>query len=118
MKKHRVTPLESIQVDFLDKTLIWTFDMEAITKLQNEYGALEKVAKEVNEFELTAMLFWAGVKENDFTLDEAKVIVTSSAEVLSDVLTVTFDSIKQLGGKENEKKLLEEIENAKKMMFK
>ncbi|MBE6021679.1 MAG: hypothetical protein E7231_00435 [Cellulosilyticum sp.] len=112
MKKHKVTPLESMQLEFLDRTLIFTFDMQAITKMQNEFGALEDVARKYTEFELAAMMLWAGVKHEDFTLDEAKVIITSSAEVLSDTLTLTMDSIMHLAGEKNEKKLLEEIERA------
>lgn len=112
MKKHRVTPLESMELEFLDRTLIFTFDMQAITKMQNEFGSIEDVAKNNSEFELAAMMLWAGVKDEDFTIDEAKVIITSSAEVLSDTLTLTMDSIIQIAGEKNEKKLLEEIERA------
>ena len=112
MKKHRVTPIESMELEFLDRTLIFTFDMKAITKMQNEFGALEDVAKKYSEFELVAMLLYAGIKDEEFTLDEAKVIITSSAEVLSDTLSLTMDSIMQLAGEKNEKKLLEEIERA------
>lgn len=117
MKKHKVTPLESIEIEFLDKKLMWTFDMYAITKLQNTFGELEKLAKSVTEMELAAILFWSGIKDSEMTLDEAKVIITSSAQVLADVLTITFESIKQLGGEHLEKKLIEEIERVQKVII-
>lgn len=109
MKKHRVTPLESMEIEFADKTIIFTFDMQAIAKLQNKYGALGEVAKKKDEFEVAGILLWSGVKDDEFTEEEAQVILSSNAQVLADTLAITFDSIVLLGGKENEKKLLEEI---------
>lgn len=113
MKKHKVVPLESIEIEFLDKTLLFTFDMMAITKLQEKYGPLEAVSKSANSFEMAAIMLWAGVKDEEFTLDEAKVIVVSSAQVLTDTLTVTYDSVSKLGGEEVAKKIKEEMEKLK-----
>lgn len=112
MKKHRVTPLEVMEIEFLDKTLVFCFDMQAIAKIQEEFGAIEDISKNKNEFEMAAIMLWAGVKDDEFTLDEAKVIVTTSAEVLVDTLTITTDSIVKLGGESNAKKMQEEIEKA------
>ena len=103
-----------MQIDFLDKTLLFSFDMQAITKLQEHFDSLEKVAQNENKFEMAAMFLWAGIKDDSVTLDEAKVMITSNAEVLSDTLLITFDNISKLGGEETSKKLQEEIEKLKK----
>lgn len=116
MKKHRVVPLETMEIDFIDKTLLFRFDMQAIAKLQDTYGSLEEVANSTNQFDMSAMILWAGIKDDDVTLDEAKVIISSSAEVLADTLSITMDSILKLGGEENEKKLQEEIAKAMKKL--
>lgn len=111
MKKHKVVPLEAMQIEFLDKTLIFRFDIEAITKLQEEFGDLETLSEQYkdNKFELVAIIFYAGVKHGGFTLDEARVIVSSSADVLSDTMDIVIKSLEILGGEEVKKKLLAEL---------
>ena len=79
MRKHKVSPLESIEIDFRDRKLIFTFDMLSINKLQNEFGALEKIAQEKSELELAGIILWSGIKDIDLTVEEAQVIICSDA---------------------------------------
>ncbi len=116
MKKHRVTPLEVMEIEFIDRTISFCFDMQAIAKIQDTFGAIDDLIKNKNKFEMAAIMLWAGVKDDDFTLDEAKVIISSSTDVLVDTLSITTDSIIKLGGDTNGKKIQEEIEKAMKKM--
>lgn len=111
MKKHKVIPLETMQIDFLDRTLLFRFDVEAITKLQDEFGDLETLSVKYknNNIELGAIMLYSGVKDENFTLDEAKVIVISSPEVLVDTIDITIKSLEIIGGEEVRKKLKEEL---------
>ena len=111
MKKHRITPLETMELEFLDKTLFFRFDMEAILKLQNEFGELQKVTDTYkgNECELIAIMLYSGIKDNEFTLDEARVIISSSAVVLVDTMSIVIKSLEVLGGEEISKKIQEEF---------
>lgn len=111
MKKHKVIPLETMELEFLDKTLFFRFDMESITKMQDEFGDMQALAEKYkdNEFELIAIMLYAGVKDKEFTLDEARVIVASSAEILTDTIDIVIKSLEILGGEEVRKKLMEEF---------
>ena len=111
MRKHKVIPLETMQIDFLDRTLLFRFDMEAITKIQNEFGDLETLSMQYqnNEIELAAIMFYAGIKDEQVNLDEARVIIASSAEVLVDTMDISIKSLEILGGEEVRKKLMEEF---------
>jgi len=112
MKKHRVTPLEVMELEFLDRKIVFNFNMRATTKMQERFGDIESAIKGKDEYEIAAMMLWAGVKDDDFSLEEAEVIVTSSADALSDALSITMDSIIKLAGEVNSKKIQEEIEKA------
>ena len=112
MKKHRVTPLEVMELEFLDRKIIFNFNMRATTKLQEKFGDIEEAFKGKDEYEMAAVMLWAGVKDDDFTLEEAEVIVTSSVDALVDTLTLTKDNIMKLAGESNVKKIQEEIEKA------
>lgn len=113
MKKYKVTPLETMEIELLDKTLHFRFDMQAIAKIQETYGALDAIANNKTEFEMASIILWAGVKDNDFTVEDAEVVVSSSVDVLTSVLTITTNSIMQLGGDDVAKKLKEEMEKVR-----
>lgn len=109
MRKHSVTPLEEMEVVFLDKTLLFRFDMEAILKMQNEFGDLKTLAENNSECELIAIMFYSGIKNSNITLDEARVIISSNALILADTLEVILKSLEVLGGEEVSKKMKEDL---------
>lgn len=109
MRKHSVTPLEEMEIEFLDKTLLFRFDMQAILKMQNEFGDLKSISEKNSECELVAIMLYSGLKNGDITLDEARVIISSNALILADTLDITLKSLEVLGGQEVAKKMKEEL---------
>lgn len=108
--KIAVMPLETLEIEFKNKTLEFRFDMIALSKMQSKYGDLEKLSRKYvsRPYDLTAIILSCGA---NIPLEESKVIVASSAEVCAEVTRLLMDSIGKLGGEQAKKKIQALVQN-------
>ena len=75
-----VKPVEEIKIKLKDKTYICTFNMIAMSYMQESLASLgDENITEISPAHMCALILYAGIKANDdsFTIDEAKALALS-----------------------------------------
>ncbi len=120
VKRIRILPVNTTTFEVANeqgeviKEVEFTFNNYALLTLSEEFGDINKLFRDMQTkpYDLTAILLYCGVKNNDttFTLDDAKVLVAGGgAMVLSEVTSLVTESLLIQGGEDAKKKFTEEM---------
>lgn len=94
-KTINVQPANEILISFRDKQFLCTFNMRAMTYLNEELYRMEKQADTLCSEHFAAILLYAGIKANhpDYTIDEATALALTVRPVdVNDIISLFNES--------------------------
>ena len=106
MKKICVKEANQVEIQFLDRTFLATFNMKAVMFMQEE---LNKIGlKQISFVQFAAVVLYAGIKANDddYTMEEANALaLTISPADLNSIVEEYVESVNGVSLAENEEQL-------------
>lgn len=113
-----VKPVPKIKIKLKDKAYICTFNMVAMSYMQEAIGSLEKDENitELSPAHMCAFILYAGIKANDesFTIEEAKALsmqmgIGTYGEVIGLFNKAVADSVNEEDGKRIKKMIAQKF---------